>query len=79
MYVPTIMHAGVSYLSSAPRLQVPKGFEQEGASLIKKGGPTIRSLIPRRVIPAENSRAAHGPTRPLRIKAAGRSCVGMRP
>ena len=36
------MHAGPSYLSSAPRLQVPKGFEQEGASLIKKGGPTIK-------------------------------------
>ena len=29
-------------LPSAPRLQVPKGFEQEGASLIKKGGPTIK-------------------------------------
>ena len=36
------MHAGFSYLSSAPRLQVPKGFEQEGASLIKKGGPAIK-------------------------------------
>ena len=85
MYVSTVMHAGSGF--SVPEintvsLRSPPCKSLNGlrgrALLIKKWGPDVHPLIPRRIIPADDY-AGRAWTDSTARQAAGESCVGVRP